>query len=553
MTARTPPATFPLWLPVWLAVAGISIFLHGPVPLYSTRTLTVAWEMWQLGEWLLPHQNGLPYSHKAPLLYWLIHAGWAIGGVSDVWPRLLMVLLGAANLALVARLARQLLPLRPLMTRLAPWALMGLLYWFLFALQIMFDLLVSACVLLALAGLTRRDATGHFAPHWLSVVAGLALGLLAKGPVALLHLAFPLLFGPWWNTRAATAPGRWYAAAAGSVIAALALFALWVVPVAILGGEAYRHELLVQQTAGRVVSAFDHARPPWWYLSIAPLLLFPWIAWPTAWRSLRIPGALAEPGMRLLAAWLLPSLAAFSLVSGKQGYYLLPQLAGFALWLAASVALREHHGDRRGTPRAPGSVLLLAGIAIAALPRALDAGWIDTVFVAEFAAAGAQFGLAVAGLGLLLLVGGAREASRALPRIALATLLATALLHAQFTRSVWSRYDLQPAAEVLAAHARQGTLIANRGTYEGQFNFLARLTAPVVELDYDDGPPWAARHPDAIVVDYVDSSAPRVPPPGQPVPLWSGPFRSDTLQIWRAGDWLAARSRPAAAPRPSSG
>lgn len=545
MTARTPNAPFATWLPIWLAVAGVSIFLHGPVPLYSTRTLTVAWEMWQLGEWLLPHQNGSPYSHKAPLLYWLIHAGWAVGGVSDVWPRVLMVLLGALNLALAAQLARQLLPQRPLAARLAPWALMGLMYWFLFALQIMFDLLVSACVLLALAGLTRRDGQGAFAPRWSVVVLGLWLGLLAKGPVALLHLAFPLLSGPWWCARAAAAPARWYAKVAAAVLAGIALFALWVVPVAILGGDAYRHELLVQQTAGRVVSAFDHARPAWWYLSVAPLLLFPWIAWPAAWRSLRVPGALADPGMRLLAAWLLPSFVAFSLVSGKQGYYLLPQLAGVALWLAGSVALREHHGDRRGTTRVPGAVLLCVGIGVAALPRASLEGWIDAEYLVEFAHAGAQFGIGIAGLGLLLLAAGVRDASRALPHVALASLLATALLHAQFTRSLWPRYDLAPAAAVLAAHAQRGTLVANRGTYEGQFNFLARLTAPVVELDYDNGPPWAERHPDAILVDYVEGDAASAPAPGGPAPLWSGPFRSDTLQIWRAGDWLAARSRPA--------
>jgi 4-amino-4-deoxy-L-arabinose transferase-like glycosyltransferase len=546
MYPRAPTARIPLWLPVWLVVAGVSIFLHGPVPLFSTRTLTVAWEMWQLGEWLLPHQNGLPYSHKAPLLYWLIHAGWAVGGVSDVWPRILMVLLGAANLALVARLARQLLPQRPLAERLAPWALLGLFYWFLFALQIMFDLLVSACVLLALAGLTRRDAQGGFRPRWAMVGAGLLLGLLAKGPVALLHLAVPLLCGPWWNPRASAAPARWFAAVTATVLAALAAFALWVVPAVVLGGEAYRHELLVQQTAGRVVSAFDHARPLWWYAGILPLLLFPWIAWPAAWRALRTPGALAEPGMRLLAAWVLLSFAAFSLVSGKQGYYVLPQLAGVALWLAGAVALREHHGDRRGSARVPGAALLLVGLGVVALAYGIDAGPGGSVFVAEFAGAGAGFGAGIGALGLLLLAAGGRDAARALPRVALASLLCTALLHAQFTASVWPRYDLQPAADVLAGHARRGTLIANRGTYEGQFNFLARLTVPVVEIDYDNGPPWATRHPDAIVVDYVEDDGLTPPAPGTPQPLWSGPFRSDTLQIWRAGDWVAARSLPSA-------
>src|ERR1700735_586847 len=70
------------WLPLWALVALLAIFSHGPMPLYSTRTLAVAWEMWTHGHWLVPHINGEPYSEKAPLLFWLIHAGWFVFGVS---------------------------------------------------------------------------------------------------------------------------------------------------------------------------------------------------------------------------------------------------------------------------------------------------------------------------------------------------------------------------------------------------------------------------------------------------------------------------------------
>ena len=37
------------WLPLWAVVALLAIFSHGPMPLYSTRTLAVAWEMWDHG------------------------------------------------------------------------------------------------------------------------------------------------------------------------------------------------------------------------------------------------------------------------------------------------------------------------------------------------------------------------------------------------------------------------------------------------------------------------------------------------------------------------
>ena len=72
-------------------MALLAIFSHGPMPMFSTRTLAVAWEMWAHGHWLVPHINGDPYSEKVPLLFWMIHAGWAVFGVNDVWPRILEV------------------------------------------------------------------------------------------------------------------------------------------------------------------------------------------------------------------------------------------------------------------------------------------------------------------------------------------------------------------------------------------------------------------------------------------------------------------------------
>src|SRR5690606_7683837 len=109
------------WIPLWLAAALLAIFQTGFMPLYSTRTLGVAWEMWNSGQFLVPHANGVPYSHKVPLLFWLIHAGWAVGGVGDVWPRLLEVLIGLGVLLQAQRLARVLFRDAPLVAQLTPW------------------------------------------------------------------------------------------------------------------------------------------------------------------------------------------------------------------------------------------------------------------------------------------------------------------------------------------------------------------------------------------------------------------------------------------------
>ena len=66
--------------------------------------------MWNSGNLLVPHLNGDPYSHKPPLLFWLINLGWAVFGVNEWWPRLVAPLFGLASLFLTAGLARRLWP-----------------------------------------------------------------------------------------------------------------------------------------------------------------------------------------------------------------------------------------------------------------------------------------------------------------------------------------------------------------------------------------------------------------------------------------------------------
>ena len=535
MFARIDQATLRAWCWLYLLAAVAAVLMHGLIPFFSTRTVSVAWDMWQHGSWILPLDNGVPYSHKTPLLYWLIHAGWAVGGVSDVWPRLLMVLLSGLNLWLLARLARQLFPARPMVATLAPMVLGGSFFYFLYALQVMFDVLLSAGVLLALIGLTRRR-DGVFHPSNALIVAGLTLGLYAKGPVALLHVAAPLLLAPWWLAQARAAPGRWYARVALWIVAAAALFALWVVPVVMLGGEAFKQELLVTQTAGRVVEAFDHAKPLWWYLMVLPLLWFPFWAWASAWRAV---GAFdpRDAGFRFLACWLVPTFIAFSLISGKQAYYLIPWLAGAALALAALIDRRDHGQPAHSGLGTAAMGLGLVGLAVIALPWLAASGALRSKFVLDFASAGPWFGIGIVALAASL-CWPAVDRRHGLARLATAGLLATAALHVQFGISAWPRYDLRPAAALIAAEAAKGTTIANRGVYEAQFNFLARLRDPVVEIDYLRGPDFARANPDALVVDYVRARRPDDWPGPRPLHIQS--FRGQYLELWRAGDWLAA-------------
>lgn len=489
-------------LAVWTPLALTALFATGLMPLFSTRTLAVAWEMWSQGQFLVPLHNGAPYSHKTPLMFWLIHAGWLVGGVNDIWPRLLQVLLGGAWIWLAARLARQLFA-DVRIGGWTAWLLVAFSYVFLFSLQVMYELLLAACVLLALGALAGRRPARQ--PSFVLFAVAVAAGLLAKGPVMLLHVLFPLLAGSWWQPWARQHPRRWLAGGALAVLAASLLFAVWALAAGLAGGASYRGELWFMQTAGRVVNSFDHAQPLWWYLPYLPLLLLPWLLWPRLWRA--AAAALRQPGdgLRFLVCWLLPVLLAFSLISGKQLYYLLPEMAGVAILLAsglASLAAAPDVAAWRDRPWPLALAVLLVAALLAALPWLVGHGHVRMFGLVQLADASPWFAAALAAVGGLVFAA-PRANGRALPWLASSALLALVLLYGTFVATLWPRFDLRATAQQIAALQRSGTPVAHLGNYHAQYHFLGRLREPLTVLwSTEELAHWRRDNPHGWVVHY---------------------------------------------------
>ncbi|OOG59326.1 glycosyltransferase family 39 protein [Rhodanobacter sp. C03] len=525
------------WLPLWTLVALLAIFSHGPMPLYSTRTLAVAWEMWTHGHWLVPHINGQPYSEKAPLLFWLIHVGWFVFGVNDVWPRVLEVLIGGTQLVLVSMLARRLFPSRPWMTKAAPWMLLALGYAFLFGLQIMYDVLLAVWTLAALLCLTPKLHRAE--PRWLLFGLCIGLGLLTKGPVMLLHIVFPWLLGPWWNDWARQHRARWYGAGVLSILLGGAMLLAWALPAGFSGGEAYRQRLFFTQTAGRVVNKLaqgkdlqNHAEPIWFYLLGLPLLLFPFSGWPRVWLALASLRRPLEPGLRFALCWLLPSLIVLSLISGKQLYYPLPEFGGIVLLMAGAIAvLRERrpaladNGWYGTWPLGVGGIVF--GLLLFALPLLVAGNYLHGEWPDAAAPYSRYFGAVFVILGALLLLRGRGE----LRRLAVAGLVGVLSLNTLFTLTLWSRWDLHPTARLLGVAGQAQHPIGYLGNYEGEFHFEGRLTQPISELFGDQAMlDFARNHPDGLIVEHpakLDASALRYA-------LLVQPFRSSWLVVWPA-------------------
>ncbi|WP_201314738.1 glycosyltransferase family 39 protein [Dyella sp. EPa41] len=525
------------WLWCWLLAALVAIFQHGPMPMYSTRTLSVAWEMWTHHSFIVPYLNGVPYSEKPPLLLWLIHLGWLVGGVGDVWPRLLEVALGALQLVLLAALARRLFPQRPVVAQTAPWILAAFSFGFLFGLQVMYEVLLANCVLAALLCLTPRP--GHEAPRFAWFALAVGLGLLGKGPVMLLHVVFPWLLGPYWNRWAKQQARRWYGLGAAALLAGGMLLLGWVLLAADAGGETYRQRLVVHQTAGRVVDAFAHAEPFWWYVPLLPVLIFPFALWPRSWAALLSLRRPFEDGLRFLFAWLGPVLIGFSIVSGKQPYYVLPEFAGMALLMAAALAsLHERRPTDSGwlQPWPLALSLGTGGVALILLKTLIRGGHVVDHPWVSLAPYSIPFGLLFLMLALLLVV--PRQA--ALHRVALVGLIAAVAANGLFTLTIWPAYDFTPVAGMLARAEAEGHPMANLESNDGQYTFLGRLTKPVTQLHgIGDLRHWAQEHPDGLVITYPR----RLTALDHAHAVYIQPFRGIWLAVWPAPAFVEAQSK----------
>lgn len=533
------------WRFAWFVLLlPVSLFLPA-VPIDETRYLSVAWEMRYTGEALLLHLNGEPYTHKGPLLFWLINLAWTAAGL-HVWiVRFGILVCSLVSLVLFERLVRRLDPDDAarggaLATRAAQ-IFAGMLFVSVFASLIMFDVLLATCVLLALHGLVDMDEK-----RWTRGIAvfalGLSLGMINKGPAMLLDACLVGVAAPWWSATARNAPGRWYAALLAGVAFAVGIGFAYML---LAGGWDFVNAVIFHQTAQRMTQSFAHARPLWWYFMVLPFMILPWpLVLRAPWRVWR-DSLTAGKASRFALAWFLPAFAVFCLLSGKQTHYLLPLLPGLALYFAQ--VLRAPQASVRG--RLFGAALLLAGLVLGATPY-LVAHAQSVPLLAKMAQSGSLspteqrvisglwplWGALIALIGAFVLMHArVRDDVRGMAFATVAASVCGLLAIAQFAGPT---VDVTATANRIRAAQEAGRPVAHLGWHHGLFEFPGRLTQPLQKLDMDTLYTWCAAHPDGEVVTFYTKY-------GIPVkPELEVPYRLGRILIWRAAD-LCAGPRPA--------
>lgn len=304
----------------------------------EARYAYVAREMEQTGSMMIPVRNGEAYTHKPPLMFWLIRAGTLLtggeyNGISARFPTFLGVLL---SLWAVSRLC---------LIWFDPWEAPKIAWraFFILTTSILFwqkagmgqiDILLLGLEFSALYLLFKNDETP--AP-WRPVAAFLLMGfaILAKGPVGLI-----VPVGIYVAANGVSGQARWLRKS----------YWLWGIPLALLPPAAWLlgmkfsgasseffNELLFTQNVGRTTGEFGgHVRPIYYYLKYVILDFIPWIFFIPASVLVLKNDAARRKHLNMLLGWMGFVLVFFSLCATKRNLYILSVYPAAAIMVAAA-------------------------------------------------------------------------------------------------------------------------------------------------------------------------------------------------------------------------
>ncbi|MBF0101895.1 MAG: glycosyltransferase family 39 protein [Desulfobacterales bacterium] len=301
----------------------------------EARYTYVAKEMKETGNWFIPQRNGEFYTHKPPLMFWMIQlssvfTGGKLNGISGRLPSFIGILL---SLWVIARFASMWFD-----HKTGWWACLivstSSLFWQKGGMG-QIDMLLLGLELVALYCLLESEYTSRYTMVILAFVF-MGLAILAKGPVG---LAIPLGIYLCINGFSKTLRRIRYSRLCVGVCIAFLFPALWLILAKLNHAPVdFFQELLFAQNIGRVTGEFGgHSQPVYYYL---PYLFIDFLPW-TCLTPLAIIILLEEKSsalsFRSLLAWIGFVLCFFSLIGSKRNLYILSVYPALSLILAASI------------------------------------------------------------------------------------------------------------------------------------------------------------------------------------------------------------------------
>jgi 4-amino-4-deoxy-L-arabinose transferase-like glycosyltransferase len=448
------------------------------------RNAEVMREMSVSGDYFVPRLNGLLFLDK-PFLYYAA-GGLAMKalGAHEVAARLPAVLCTLALALGIGALARRWWGDRA--GAFAGLAAVAAPLPLIYTQIVIFDAMLTLWICVAvgafhLAVERQPEADGRRASgfrYW-AVVAWIAMGLgvLTKGPVALVPLAAVL---PWalWRRRARRLVER------GAPLALLAVIVPWLFLVSRADPD-FLHYALVTETWSRLTSnELKRDAPIWYYLPVLILGALPWSIVPfaggrrilAAWRA-------RDSTVRFLVLWFVVPFVLFSLMHSKRPHYILPLLPALVL-LSIWLWIATPEGARLPGVRGAAVLGSLLGGAVLALglgaaPRLLSR--VEGVESATVAAVATVLGIVwlVAGAAAFL---ASRSPLAALTALALPP-LALLLVTAPLVQAVGERRSARSLAQAIDDAYGEGIEIVAVETFPASLPFY--LDRPLVLVTAD--------------------------------------------------------------------
>lgn len=510
-----------LWFPfLIIVIPGVIFSLSLPYfPVDETRYLSVAWEMRLYDSFIVPIQNALPYSHKPPFLFWLFNLDWFLFGVNEVTLRLIPLFFSLLNITLVYKIGLKLWNEEKI-ARYAAIILSSTLSYLLWSALIMFDVVLTFWVLLAIYGLLSASGKQSI-KSWLLIGIAIGGGILTKGPVVFVYFLPVVILSFLWVPKENFST-RWYAWFALSLAIGVAVVLIWLIPAAMSGGESYREAILWGQTVNRVANSFAHQRPFWWYLPWLLALLLPWILLTPVWRGCsRLAN---DRGGRFLVIWIAPALVVLSLISGKQVHYLIPLLPAFSLLMAKNLAAWENVGKTARWHYPVAAFYSALGIVLLSLSFMKLGRSMENIGISG--ARSLSFGLIAIGMVLFFLK--KQSTARLVNYTALSSVVFFVII--LFSgNTFFDNYDLHGISHVLKEKQDAGYNILHYGKYHGQYQFIGRLTQPLVSLETRESiAEYAANHDKVALITYE----PQTKTINQKDIYFQQPFRSKKVVLW---------------------
>lgn len=325
---------------------------------------SVAREMFDRQDWIVPTFNQELFAHKPPMMYWGMLVGFQLFGVCEFAARWASAIFGTGMVLLTYALGRMLIDRRTGL--LGSLVLVSSLMFTVVARSATADVHLGFFILLAIT-IWVRDAKRSLAQGlkqdhgfpvtcmstWVGIYLSIALAVLSKGPIG---FVFPIailgtltLMWPWIEGKKcvlrdlvsikrfglATLSMRPFAGAA----VLLAIAAPWFLMVNQKTGGAFLAEFFGVQHLERFSKPMDnHSGPIYYYVLTVLIGFFPWTSFAIP-IGLHAKEALKSTPRRfawsVLLVWAFFYIAIFSVASTKLPNYIIPAYPAFALWIGS--------------------------------------------------------------------------------------------------------------------------------------------------------------------------------------------------------------------------